>query len=142
MISSAMYSDPRLSSDAAASVGAVHELLHLALDPRAGEIGAVYQACNWLSLGVAMGRTGGKGRWWFFDKRESRWRSDRLLSRRKLKLADLRSHPDWIARFESDKGRYVWFEGDRREKRDLRRKLKYPAQPYPKRFTPSPAPRS
>ena len=32
-----------------------------------------------------------------------------------------------------NKGRYVWFEGDRREKRDLRQALKYAPQPYPKR---------
>ena len=34
-----------------------------------------------------------------------------LIRRRGLKPADLRSHPDWIADFTPDKGRYVWFEG-------------------------------
>jgi hypothetical protein len=102
-------------------------------DPKAGEIGTVYQACNWLCLGVAVGRTGGKGRWRLFDRRAGKWRSDRLLSRRKLKLADLRAHPEWIAEWTPDKGRYVWFEGTRREKRDLKHALKYAPQAYPKR---------
>jgi hypothetical protein len=45
----------------------------------------------------------------------------------------LRSHHDWISERTFDKGRYVWFEGDRREKHDLRQKLKYPVLPYLKR---------
>ena len=45
----------------------------------------------------------------------------------------LRSHPEWIAEWTPDKGRYVWFEGSEREKRELRRALKYAPQPYPKR---------
>ena len=44
-------------------------------DPRAGEIGAVYQACNWLYLGVGVGRRPCAGRWRFFSRREGRWRS-------------------------------------------------------------------
>ena len=104
-------------------------------DPRAGEIGTVYQAANWLYLGRGVGRGKDRGRLRFFNLREGRWRSDRLLSRRKLKLAELRAHPDWIADWTPDKGRYVWFEGSRREKRELRRALKYAPQPYPKRPT-------
>jgi hypothetical protein len=102
-------------------------------DPLAGEIGAVYQACNWLYLGVAAGRTGGRGRLRFFSRREDRWRSERAIYKRRLKIADLRSHPDWIPDWAHDKGRYCHFEGSRREKRELRRALKYAPQPYPKR---------
>ena len=98
----------------------------------AGEIGTVYQAANWLYLGVGVGRSD-KGRWRFFDRRKGHWRSDRMLRRRKLKVAELRAHPDWIAEWTPDKGRYVWFEGDKREKRALRQALKYPPQAYPKR---------
>jgi hypothetical protein len=102
-------------------------------DPRAGEIGVVYQAANWLYLGVGVGRSGGKGRWRFFSRREGKWRSERNLRKRRLTPAELRAHPEWIADWAHDKGRYVWFEGDRREKRDLAQKLKYAPQPYPKR---------
>ena len=93
----------------------------------------VYQAANWLYLGVGVGRCRGKGRWRFFSRRDARWHAERAIRKRRLKLADLRSHPDWIAQFTPDKGRYVWFEGTRREKRELVQALKYPTQPYPKR---------
>ena len=102
-------------------------------DPTAGEIGTIYQACNWLYLGEGVGRSKGRGRLRFFNRRERRWRSERVLRRRRLNLAELRSHPDWIPDFTPDKGRYVWFAGTRREKHALVRALKYPPQVYPKR---------
>jgi hypothetical protein len=108
-------------------------VFHAYADPTAGEIGTVYQACNWLYLGVGVGRSKGRGRLKFFDRRQGRWRSERVIRRRGLKPTDLRRHPDWIAQFTPDKGRYVWFEGTGREKRALQRALKYPPQPYPKR---------
>jgi hypothetical protein len=102
-------------------------------DPTAGERGTVYRAANWLYLGEGVGRSKGRGRWRFFNRRESRWRSERVIRRRGLKPTDLPSHPDWIAQFTPDKGRYVWFEGSQREKRELRRALKYEPRPYPRR---------
>jgi hypothetical protein len=102
-------------------------------DPTAGEIGTVYQACNWLYLGEGVGRSKGRGRLRFFNRRERRWRSERVLRKRRLKLAELRSHPDWIPDFTPDKGRYVRFEGSRREKRALQGALKYEWKSYPKR---------
>ena len=102
-------------------------------DPSAGDIGTVYQACNWIFLGEGVGRSKGRGRLQFFNRREGRWRSERVLRKRRLKLAELRSHREWIAEWTPDKGRYVWFEGSRREKRELRRALKYEPQPYLKR---------
>jgi hypothetical protein len=81
-------------------------------DPMAGEIGTVYQACNWRYLGVAVGRTGGKGRWRFFDKREGRWRSDRMLSRHKLKVAEVRAHPRLDRRMDARQGPLCVVRGD------------------------------
>ena len=107
-------------------------------DPTAGEVGAVYQAANWLYLGVGVGRSGGGGRWRFFSKRDGRWLGERTIRKRGLRPAALRAHPDWIPDFTPDKGRYVWFEGTWREKRDLRHKLKYAPQPYPRRRRRSP----
>jgi hypothetical protein len=102
-------------------------------DPTAGEVGVVYQACNWIYLGEGVGRSKGRGRLRFFNRREGRWRSERVLRKRSLRLAELRAHPDWISDFTPDKGRYVLFAGTQREKRALVRALKYPPQPYPKR---------
>jgi hypothetical protein len=45
-------------------------------DPRAGEIGAVYQAASWLCLGIGPGRNGRRGRWRFFNKRDGRWHAE------------------------------------------------------------------
>jgi hypothetical protein len=101
-------------------------------DPTAGEIGTVYRAANWIYLGEGVGRSKGRGRLRFFAKREGRWRSERILRKRRMPLAELRSHPEWVAVWTPDKRRYVWFEGRRREKRELRRALKYPPQPYPR----------
>jgi hypothetical protein len=111
-------------------------VFHAYADPTAGERGVVYQAANWIYLGEGAGRSKGRGRLKFFDRRQSRWRSERVIRRRGLKPTDLRRHPDWIAQFTPDKGRYVWFEGTRREKRALQRALKYLPQPYPKRAKP------
>ena len=109
-------------------------------DWRAGEYGAVYQAANWLYLGAGTGRSKGRSRWRFFSRREGRWRSERGLHKRRRQggiafgsIADLRAQPEWIPDLTPDKGRYVWFAGTWREKRDLRQKLKYAPQPYPKR---------
>jgi len=109
-------------------------------DPMAGEIGTVYQAVNWLYVGIGAGRSD-KGRWRFFSRREGRWRSERGLRQRKhrLVLAELRSHPDWISEWTPDKGRYVHFEGNRRERKAMRASLRYPVMPYPKRKHPFPA---
>jgi hypothetical protein len=101
-------------------------------DPMAGEYGAVYQAANWVYLGVRVGRGKGRGRLRFLNRRESRWRSERSVRKQRLKPADLRAHPDWIAERTPDKGRYCWFQGSKREKRRLRQLLRYEPQPYPK----------
>ena len=55
------------------------------------------------------------------------------MRKRRLPLAALRSHPDWIPDFTPDTGRYVWLESSRREMRELRQALKYAPSPYPSR---------
>jgi hypothetical protein len=107
-------------------------IFHAYADRAAGEIGTIYQALKWLFLGYGPGRNA-KGRWRFFNKREQRWYSERALVRRKLDMGALRRDPNWKADFESSKGRYVHFEGDRRERRELRRALRYPVLKYPRR---------
>jgi hypothetical protein len=88
-------------------------------DPLAGEIGTIYQACNWLYLGTGTGRSEGRWRWRFYDRRAGRWLAERGLRRPRA---------DWIVERTPDKGRYVWL-ADRR----LRQALKYQPQAYPKR---------
>jgi hypothetical protein len=101
-------------------------------DAAAGEIGTVYQAANWLYLGAGTGRRPNRWRWRVFDRKSGEWRSERVLRKRGVDPAALKWRPDWILDFAPDKARYVLFAGTRREKRALRRALKYPPQPYPK----------
>jgi hypothetical protein len=101
-------------------------------DPMAGEVGTVYQAANWLYLGVGVGRRD-KGRWRFFSRRECKWCAARTVRERGLALAELRAHPEWIAEWVGDKSRYVFFAGNRRERKAMRASLRYPVLPYPKR---------
>ena len=99
----------------------------------AGEVGTVYQAANGsISASASDGETE-DGRWRFFNRREGQWRSRPDAAQLQAQGAALRAHPEWIAEWTPDKGRYVWFEGDRREKRALKRALKYAPQAYPKR---------
>jgi hypothetical protein len=104
----------------------------------AGEIGAVYQACNWLYVGVGAGRgNGATARWRFFNKAEERWYSARVLGARRLSAAKVRASPTWFAEKQPDKGRYVHFEGSKRDRKQARSALKYLVLSYPRRGTPS-----
>lgn len=91
-------------------------------DPSAGEIGTVYQATNWLYCGKTAQRPdylnsngeriAGIAHKWDRDKR--------FMSRAKRQL----------------KGRYIYLLGDKKERRELRKKLLWKPQPYPKRESP------
>jgi hypothetical protein len=107
-------------------------IFHAYADRAAGEIGTVYQACGWLYLGTNVGR-GTRTRWRFFNRREGRWYSERALVARKLDMGALRRDPNWTAELQEDKGRYVHFEGSHRERRELRKALRYPLLDYPRR---------
>ncbi|MDJ0905393.1 MAG: hypothetical protein QNI96_05195 [Woeseiaceae bacterium] len=101
-------------------------------DERAGEIGTIYQACNWVYLGVA--RKGGRKVWVLpngdrLSTRAARSRYPEMKPITMEKMAPL----GWSQEQEPDKARYVWFEGSKTDKKRLRRALRYPAQPYPKR---------
>jgi hypothetical protein len=106
-------------------------------DRMAGEIGTVYQACNWRYVGVGAGRgNGATARWRFFNKAEERWYSERMLGVYGLSAARVRASPNWFAEKQPDKGRYVHFEGSKRDRKQARSALKYLVLPYPRRGTP------
>jgi hypothetical protein len=103
-------------------------------DTRAGEVGTIYQACNWLYIGTT-GR-GGSGHRTRYKAPDGAWWTSRRF--RALKKRDGKEWPyyerkGWKKGREPDKGKYVHFEGDRRERKRLRKALRYPALPYPKR---------
>lgn len=100
-------------------------------DPEAGEIGTVYQACNWLYIGQGVGRTPGRLRedWQLPD---GRILSSRSLRHRKMKRPDAIA-AGWVPIYRHPKHKYVHFEGTRAERRKLLAELRYPVSPYPKR---------
>jgi hypothetical protein len=111
------------------------KLFYAYADSAAGEVGVVYQACSWLYLGAGAGRRNAQGRWRFFDRHRRTWLSDRSLRRRGFSETHARSDPRWIVQRVGNKGRYVWFAGDRRERREALKALRYPVLAYPKRTT-------
>lgn len=100
-------------------------------DPEAGEIGTVYQACNWLYIGQGVGRTPGRFRedW---QLPSGKVLSSRSLRHRKMKRTDA-LEAGWKPVYKHPKHKYVHFEGTKSERRELLRSLRYPTQPYPKR---------
>lgn len=109
------------------------QIFYAYADPEAGEIGTVYQACNWLYIGQGVGRTPGRLR--------EDWRlpdgsvlTSRSLRHKKMKRQDALD-AGWKPVYKHPKHKYVHFEGTRTERADLLAALRYPPQPYPKRPT-------
>jgi hypothetical protein len=100
-------------------------------DPEAGEIGTVYQACNWLYIGQGVGRTPGRLRedWKLPDGRVLSSRSLRHRGLKRQEALDL----GWKPVYKHPKHKYVHFDGTRTERSELRKALRYPPQAYPKR---------
>ena len=104
-------------------------------DHEAGEIGTIYQACNWIFIGQGAGRPGKSSRAVYTsptgeDYNSRRWRAHKTKGG--FEWADA-ERAGWTRRKQYDKGKYVWFEGSKTDKRKLRRALRYEPQPYPKR---------
>jgi hypothetical protein len=107
-------------------------------DPEAGEIGTVYQACNWLYLGQGVGRGKNRGEKsslrqdWMIPEEGNRVISSRTLCHRGVLIREARER-GWIPVYKHPKHKYVHFEGSHAERRRLLEQLRYPPQPYPKR---------
>jgi hypothetical protein len=90
-------------------------------DVRAGEIGTIYQACNFLYTGSSEGGTEV-----LIDKK---WRTylPRVAVENKIDYKQLPT------RKRSTKHRYIYLMGTKKEVKQLRKKLRYDILPYPKR---------
>ncbi|NVM64178.1 hypothetical protein FHW88_002506 [Mucilaginibacter sp. SG538B] len=111
------------------------EIFYAYSDPEAGEIGTVYQACNWYYIGQGVGREPGRLREYFEDL-AGNVISERSLRRRKLKKKDLVAH-GWKVHYRQPKHKYVWFQGSKSRKAKLISLCRYTIRPYPKRANPS-----
>jgi hypothetical protein len=83
-------------------------------DETAGEIGTIYQACNWTYIGKGVGRgNGNTGRFVYFDPDGVRWTGRRLrTAMRKANSSITTSWPSlvsigWTRIYEPDKHKYV-----------------------------------
>lgn len=103
-------------------------------DPEAGEIGTVYQASNWLYVGQGVGRTPGRFRqdWRLPDGKII---ASRTLRHRGIKITEAREM-GWVPVYKHPKHKYIYLEGNRKERKALLALLRYLPQPYPKRATP------
>jgi hypothetical protein len=102
-------------------------------DPAAGELGVVYQACNWLYLGAGVGRT--PDRWrvdWLIPEEDTKIIASRTLRHRGIKIAEAQEK-GWVPVYQNPKHKYVHFEGNRRERPALLAALRFDRKPYPKR---------
>ncbi|WP_426438551.1 hypothetical protein [Bradyrhizobium genosp. P] len=105
-------------------------------DEAAGEIGTIYQACNWLYIGQGTGRPSHRGRWQYRrrDWPKGEWIDERSFYRRGHSIADVTGPgAQWTRRGAEPKHKYVQLVGDKRERKALRAALRYPPQSYPKR---------
>jgi len=80
-----------------------------------GHLGKIYQATNWIYTGITKERT-------------DIGFEDNLHSRHYDKGIDTKAH----RKFRTAKHRYVYFTGTKKDKKQLKRLLRYEVQPYPK----------
>jgi hypothetical protein len=91
-------------------------------DPQAGELGTVYQACNWLYIGDTESTEN-------YGMPDGTILSERSLRHRKMtKQEALDAGATIIAR--APKRKYVTFAGDKRERKKLRAELRSEVLPY------------
>ncbi len=98
-------------------------------DSSAGEVGTIYQACNWHYIGQGVGRDEGRMREKFVRPTDNHVLTSRALRHHKLKKNEVLTQ-GWKVIKEPAKHKYVWFEG--KNKKSLRAACRYPFKPYPK----------
>jgi len=91
-------------------------------DTRAGEIGTIYQACNFLYIGASSG-----GYEYFI---EGRWRTGKGASHYSHRKRDLSLYKK---RERSKKHKYIYLLGSKKEKKEMMKILEPRIKPYPKR---------
>lgn len=102
-------------------------IFHAYADEEAGEIGTVYQACNWLYLGQFESRPT------YLEPGSRRPIDERILRRdHGLTRAEARAR-GWQEVVSGRKHRYVHLEGSKTERRRLLAELAHPPLPYPRR---------
>ena len=96
-------------------------------DQSVGHIGYVYQATNWLYAGVSRGDVE-----YVIDGKHIHRKSayDKFGTGSAQQIRDMGHTVESIR--QGDKHRYYYFCGNRRERKEMRKALRYEVQPYPK----------
>jgi hypothetical protein len=102
-------------------------------DPKAGHLGTVYQATNWIYQG---NRIRPNDSWSFKWSEDDEWHHSRTSfvkygTNDPKAIQTMVSMPFWIKK-EPRKHRYVYILLNGRERKKLLKSLKYPSLPYPK----------
>ncbi len=92
-------------------------------DTSQGHVGKIYQACNFIYTGLSDKRTEWK-------MKESNLHSKTICE--KYSLQHRKECDDFYEAERPRKHRYVYFIGDKRQVRDMKKNLKYSIEPYPK----------
>jgi len=95
-------------------------------DPEQGHVGTVYQATNWIYTGLSAKRTD-----WAIKgiTKHGQTLADKYTAKEiREKYGD-----DFSLKQRSRKHRYVYFNCNRRRRRELLKKLRYPVREYPKK---------
>lgn len=100
-------------------------------DESAGEIGTIYQACNWFYIGKGLGRKN-RMREYYISPITGQMLSERSLRNRGWKKNEI-IKKGWKIKYSKPKHKYVWFEGSKSQKRKLINLCKYEFREYPKR---------
>jgi hypothetical protein len=98
-------------------------------DTNQHHIGYIYQATNWLYTGLSAKRTDCK----IIGDEDTTKHSRHLFDKYGGINAIKEQYPDkvhWVDR--PQKHRYIYFLGSKKQKKEMRRKLKYQIEPYPK----------
>jgi len=100
-------------------------------DPQQGHVGYIYQATNFLYCGLTAKRTEWKIKG--FEHLHSQTIADRYRGCDKPSESIRAEHgDDFYLKDRPRKHRYVYFTGNKRDKKRLKRELRYPTQEYPK----------
>lgn len=108
-----------------------YKVITCTVDNLAGEVGTIYQACNFDYVGVM--RKGKERTGFIINGKLYGSRAIRQKYGTQKKEEILRLVPDVQIIKQKSKGRYFYFRGDKRERRELRKSILPLIKEYPKR---------
>ncbi len=105
-------------------------------DTKQNHSGYVYQATNWIYTGCSIASVKVLSDGTMIHSRSTNDTRKKLAGNMVLDSATFKElHPDAVTEIQPPKHRYIYFLGNKRQRRELREALKWPVLPYPKGVT-------